>query len=123
MEVRYHKFMLEVEEPGDMPDLLPVVEMKEGTKMSFNIGVDDDDGADLAIQYWWANRIHPIVNSWNEMLLLSDDELKNGDYLNPDSDAALWELGVNAAARTNSGGTGDIIFGPMAASVLEWNLF
>ncbi len=116
LETRLHKMNFEDEELG--------LSMAPGQVWGFNIGMDDDDGADLALQYWWANRVHAISftpeNEWYD--LLTDEELESKAYLDPESEAAFWDIGVNANGRLSPAGAGEIIFGEFTA-VAEWCLY
>ncbi len=115
VEVRIGKSTLEDPEAG--------VTLTPGTKMAFNLGIDDDDGADLAIQYFWANRVRAIgANPDSEFWdLLTEEEIANQDYLNPEADAAFWEIGINDGGRLSRAGGGDIILGE-ATLVNDWQL-
>ena len=95
METKFHKSQFEDPETGN--------KIEPGYKMGFNIGMDDDDGADLAIQYWWANRLRPEF--FDEIALEDGDTID--DYLPMDD----WI--IDAAGRLTHGGTGEIIFGEM----------
>lgn len=117
MESRFHKRIIED------PDL--DIPFAEGSSFIFNIGMDDDDGADLAIQYWWANRIRAKgFNPENEFFdLLTEEELANQEYLDPDSFAAFWEVGIDAGGRLSTAGAGTMILGPGAVEVGQWSLY
>lgn len=115
VEVRIGKSTLEDPEAG--------VTLTPGTIMAFNLGVDDDDGADLAIQYFWANRVRaigatPDDENWD---LLTEEEIANKDYLVPGADAAFWEVGINDNGRLSRAGGGDIILGE-ATGIKDWQL-
>lgn len=99
------------------------VTLTPGTTMAFNLGVDDDDGADLAIQYFWANRVRaigatPDDENWD---LLLEEEIINKDYLNPDSPAAFWEIGIDDNGRLSRAGGGEIILGE-STQVIDWSI-
>ncbi len=116
MECRMHRVMFDDPDYG--------AEMEPGEKWDFNIGLDDDDGAGLALQYWWANRVRAIgANPDNEYWgLLTEEEIENRDYLDPESMAALWEIGIDASGRLSFAGAGEIILGEMVA-VQNWSLY
>ena len=129
MEVRFNKRLFEDPEAD--------IKLVEGARMGFNIGMDDDDKfgpgengdgsrtQDLELQYFWANRERFI--GWNEAeddgfyseeeIAESFERLGNGTI---DEDEALsleYDWGINSAGRLSHGGTGEIIFGGLAASV------
>ncbi len=52
METKFHKSQFEDPDGGGPIEI--------GDRIGFNIGMDDDDGEDLEIQYWWANRARPL---------------------------------------------------------------
>ncbi|MDP8245767.1 MAG: sugar-binding protein [Candidatus Hinthialibacter antarcticus] len=115
VEVRIGKATLEDTEAG--------VTLTPGTTMAFNLGVDDDDGADLAIQYFWASRVRaigatPDDENWD---LLLEEEIANKDYLDPDSLAAFWEVGINETGRLSRAGGGEIILGE-STEINDWQL-
>jgi hypothetical protein len=95
METKFHKSQFEDPDTGNK--LVP------GYKMGFNIGMDDDDGANLEIQYWWANRLRPEL--FDALALEAGDTVE--DYLPMDD----WI--IDATGRLTHGGTGEIIFGEM----------
>ena len=138
MELRMHKRLFEDPEAD--------IQLVEGTKMGFNIGLDDDDkfgpgtngsGArsqDLELQYFWANRERylgwgpeaPFFDAFTEeQIEASFEALYNGtaedfvddlDYLSSEH-----EWGINGAGRLSHGGAGEIIFGGLAADPLDCN--
>lgn len=116
MESRFHHSV--VTDPS-------IATFEEGNSIAFNIGMDDDDGANLAIQYFWANRVRAIgFNPENELFdLLTEEELANKEFLDPDSPAAFWEIGVNDSGRLSLAGAGELIFGAAAADVQQWSLY
>lgn len=113
MEVRFKKRLFEDSKAGN--------KLKNGYRMGFNIGMDDDDkkgpgpsgdksrSADLEIQYWWANR-----ERWKgltaDFFAGLTPEQKAGKR-GPDSYLLNLELGIDGAGRLAHGGTGEIIFG------------
>ncbi|MEW6239158.1 MAG: sugar-binding protein [Candidatus Omnitrophota bacterium] len=117
MEMKFHKMNFEDPESD--------FKWVKGEDIAFNIGLDDDDGADLALQYWWANRArakgaNPDSDLWG---LLTEEEINSKAYLDPNSSAALWDVGIDAAGRLSPAGAGVFILGEMAAPVREWNLY
>jgi hypothetical protein len=114
VEIKMHKVMF--------VDPVEDFQWQEGQDMAFNIGLDDDDGADLALQYFWANRVRAKGFNQDTMWDWTDEEIANRDYLNPD--ITWYTLGVDAGGRLTSGGAGEIILGPMGTTqVQEWSLF
>ncbi|MBM3839383.1 MAG: hypothetical protein FJ398_15715 [Verrucomicrobia bacterium] len=113
MEVRFKKRLFEDATAGN--------KLRNGYRMGFNIGMDDDDkkgiGAsgnksrsqDLEIQYWWANRERRkgLTAEVLAGLTPADKAAKRG----PDSYLQTFELGIDSAGRLAHGGTGEIIFG------------
>lgn len=113
MEVRFKKRMFEDAKAGN--------KLKNGYRMGFNIGMDDDDkkgigtsgnksrSQDLEIQYFWANRERRKGLTADVFAALSSAEkaAKRG----PDSYLSTFDLGIDSAGRLAHGGTGEIIFG------------
>ena len=97
LEAKFHKSQFE--DPSTGNKLVP------GYKMGFNIGMDDDDGADLEIQYWWANRQRPLEF---DAIALEDGETI-ADYPPEEYD---WV--IDATGRLTHGGTGEIILGGLS---------
>ena len=97
MEVRFHKSQFEDPDSGN--------KLENGYKMGFNIGMDDDDGSDLEIQYWWANRARPL--EFDENAFLDGETI--ADYPPDEFD---WVIDANG--RLTHGGTGEIVFGDFA---------
>ncbi|MBN2327117.1 MAG: hypothetical protein JXR73_08170 [Candidatus Omnitrophica bacterium] len=94
----------------------------EGQDMGFNIGLDDDDGEDLALQYWWANRIRAQGYNEEESWNWSEEEVENREFLNPD--VSWYPFIIDANGRLTPGGMGEIILGPAGTtSIQEWSLF
>lgn len=116
MECRFHHSIV------TDPD---IATFAEGNSIKFNIGIDDDDGAEMAIQYFWANRLRAIgYNPDSEFYdLLLEDEIANQDFLDPDSPAAFWPIGIDDNGRLSKAGAGDLIFGAAAADVEQWSLY
>lgn len=117
MECRFHRSL--IEDPAlNNP-------FEEGNSFIFNIGMDDDDGGDLAIQYFWANRVRAIgFNPDSEFIdLLTEEELANKDFLNPDSSAAFWVIGINDNGRLSTSGAGEMILGTAVADIDAWSLY
>lgn len=121
MEVRFHKSLFEDEEAD--------IKLDVGSRMGFNIGLDDDDkrgpglegdgsrSQDLELQYFWANRDRFF--GWNEDLddgFFSDaeiatafDQLAEGT-LTPFT-ALTPNFGIDATGRLTHGGAGEIVLG------------
>ena len=100
MEARFHKSQFENPDTG--------TKMEEGHTFGFNIGMDDDDGADLEIQYWWANRARPL--DFTPEAYEDGDTI--ADYLPADDSWA-----IDADGRLTFGATGEITLGGMAGPV------
>ncbi len=113
MEVKFHK--------DTLIDPISDFKWQEGQDMAFNIGIDDDDGADMEIQYFWANRIRAIGFTEEESWNWTEEEIANGDHLNPD--ITWYEIGINANGRLSKSGAGEIILGAEAAKIPEWSLY
>ncbi|MBI1390164.1 MAG: hypothetical protein GC154_17120 [bacterium] len=116
LEARIGKSMLNLNGNG--------LDMKQGSVFDFDIGLDDDDGADLALQYWWASRWY-VANFFpaNENFeLLTDEEIATRAYLDPDSDAfgLLGDLTMSQPLRYSQ--TGEVKLGAPGASVTDWSL-
>ena len=113
MEVRFKKRMFESPTAGN--------KLKNGYRMGFNIGMDDDDkqgigtsgdksrSQDLEIQYFWANRERRkgLTADLIANLTPAEKAAKRG----PDSYLTPLELGIDSTGRLSHGGTGEIIFG------------
>ncbi len=114
MEAKMHKVMFEDPDYG--------AEMVPGEIWDFNIGLDDDDGAGLALQYWWASRIRAQgFNPDNEYFdLLTEEEIETRAYLDPDSPAAFWPLNLAQPLSFASGG--EIILGEQV-DIHNWSLY
>ena len=100
MEVKFHKSQFEDEDGQG--------KIEVGDRIGFNIGMDDDDGADLEIQYWWANRLRPL--EFDAFALDEGDTI--ADYPPDDFD---WV--IDAAGRLSHGGTGEVIFGELVPTL------
>ena len=108
MEVRFSKSLFEDPVAGN--------KLKDGYKMGFNIGLDDDDkfgpgtngsgdrSQDLELQYFWANRSRLLGWTADEALDFSEQEIANGVHED------FYDLGISSAGRLSHGGTGEIIF-------------
>ncbi|MCP4192839.1 MAG: sugar-binding protein [Pirellulaceae bacterium] len=94
METKFHKSQFEDPDGGGPIEI--------GDRIGFNIGMDDDDGEDLEIQYWWANRARPL--EFDAFALEDGDTI--ADY-SPDD----YDYVIDGAGRLAHGGTGEIIFG------------
>jgi|GEM_PF-2768306 len=115
MEVRFKKELFE--------DPVAGIKLEEGTRMGFNIGLDDDDNTslgdtgDLDLQYFWANRERFL--GWNEdeddgfftqaEVATAFEELGGGSLTGSTALTGAW--GLNQAGRLSHGGTGEILFG------------
>ncbi len=109
VEVRFKKSLFEDPTAGN--------KLKNGYRMGFNIGIDDDDkmgpGAngdgsraeDLEIQYWWANRQRREGLTADYLASLSDEDKQTRNYL------ADFSLVLDGNGRLAHGGTGEILFG------------
>ncbi len=109
MEVRLHKRLFEDPEKGN--------KLKDGYRMGFNIGMDDDDqqgpstggwrSYDLEIQYFWANRER--LQGYNAELIagLSPEQIASKSYL---FDGSVTAGVVDPNGRLSHGGTGEILF-------------
>ena len=108
LEVRFHKRLFEDPVEGN--------KLRDGYRMGFNIGLDDDDqfgpgtngsgerSQDLELQYFWANRLRLLGWNADEALDFSEQEIADGVH-------ELWyDLGINSAGRLAHGGTGEVIF-------------
>jgi hypothetical protein len=109
MEVRFKKRLFE--------DPTAKNRLRNGYRMGFNIGLDDDDkhgqgtngdksrAEDLEIQYFWANRERYIgYNAEYVEALSPEDRASKAHFAN-------LTLGVDSAGRLSHGGTGEILFG------------
>lgn len=123
MEIRMNKRLFED------PDA--EIKLVEGTKMGFNIGLDDDDKfgigtngdgsreQDLELQYFWANRERFL--GWNaaaddgffteEEIASSFEALYNGTIEEDELLSLDFDWGINSAGRLSHGGAGEIVFG------------
>ncbi len=104
MEARFHKSQFEDPNSGN--------KLENGYKMGFNIGMDDDDGSDLEIQYWWANRARPLEFDYNAYL--------DGETIN-DYPPEKYDWLVDANGRLTHAATGEIIFGDFAGPTGDFN--
>lgn len=108
MEVRFKKRLFEDPDAGNR--------LRDGYRMGFNIGLDDDDkkgtGAngdktrsfDLELQYFWANRERREGLTQEFLDGLTDEEKATKAYL------VDLPLVINSTGRLSHGGTGEIIF-------------
>ena len=98
--------------------------LKNGYRMGFNIGLDDDDkhgpglngdksrGQDLELQYFWANRQRRIGYTADYLAALTPDQKAAKVWLlDPNTDPNGLPLGIDSNGRLSHGGTGEIIFG------------
>jgi hypothetical protein len=110
LEIKFHKNNFKNADGGS--------DMLENNKWAFNIGLDDDDGGDLAIQYFWANRIRAIGFPASDVELFTEEEIEQGvhyEYYTP---------GIDANGRLSTGGAGDLVFGKLTdVKVSDWSLF
>jgi hypothetical protein len=109
VEVRFSKRLFEDPAAGNR--------LRDGYRMGFNIGLDDDDRTgtgpngdasrtqDLEIQYWWANRQRR--EGWTAELRdsLPPEELQTRNYY-----LSLFPI-LDQNGRLAHGGTGEILFG------------
>lgn len=108
MEVRFKKNQFEDPAAGN--------KLRNGYRMGFNIGLDDDDktgpgtngdksrSQDLEIQYFWANRERRKGYNAEFLAGLTPDDLLSKNYLNG------LELGIDSGGRLAHGGTGELFF-------------
>jgi hypothetical protein len=119
MEVRFRKRLLEDATAGNR--------LRNGYRMGFNIGLDDDDkqgpGAngnaartqDLELQYFWANRSRRKGLNAELLAGLSEEEKRTRNYL------VALEQGIDSAGRLAHGGSGEVFFAddaPASGSIL-----
>ncbi len=109
LEVRLRKRLFEDAAAGN--------KLRDGYRMGFNIGLDDDDkqgtgtagsGArtqDLELQYFWANRSRRKGLNAELLASLSDEEKQTRNYL------IALEAGIDSGGRLSHGGSGELIFG------------
>lgn len=109
MEVRFRKRLFEDTTKGN--------KLRNGYRMGFNIGLDDDDktgpGAngdasrsqDLEIQYFWANRARRLGLNQDYLDSLTPEDKQTRDYL------LVLESAIDSTGRLSHGGTGELIFG------------
>src|SRR5437773_393228 len=112
MEVRFHKRMFESATAGN--------KLRNGYRMGFNIGFDDDDKKgpapggdgtrtqDLEIQYFWANRERLQGYTADFVAALTPDQIAGKSYL---TDGSVTSGIVDSSGRLAHGGTGEIFFG------------
>lgn len=109
MEARLHKRLFEDPAKGN--------KLKDGYRMGFNIGLDDDDQQgpsaggwrqyDLEIQYFWANRERLQGYNADFVAALTPEQIASKSYL---FDGSVTAGVVDANGRLSHGGTGDLIF-------------
>ena len=131
MELRFHKRLFEDPDEG--------IELVEGTRMGFNIGLDDDDARgtgpngnadreqDLELQYFWANRERFL--GWDETtddgffspeeIASSFEALGNGTVLDDQFLSFDHDWGINATGRLSHGGAGEIVFGGLTVEAVS----
>src|SRR5207302_8708711 len=101
MEVRFNKRMFEDPTAGN--------KLKNGYRMGFNIGLDDDDKhgpglngdksrtQDLEIQYFWANRQRRIGYTADYLSALAPEQKASKVWLlDPNSDPNGLPLGIDS---------------------------
>lgn len=108
MEVRFKKRLFESETAGN--------KLKNGYRMGFNIGLDDDDkqgpgtngnGArtqDLELQYFWANRARRVGLNAELIAGLSDEDKKTRNWM------VALPTAIDSGGRLSHGGSGELIF-------------
>ena len=114
MEVRFRKELFEDPEAG--------ITLEEGTRLGFNIGLNDDDDTggdtgDLDLQSYWSNRERFF--GWDEdeddgfftssEIATAFEQLGDGSLTGATALTSTW--GVNQAGRLSHGGAGEILFG------------
>lgn len=122
MEIRMNKRLFED------PDA--EIKLVEGTKMGFNIGLDDDDKfgigengdgsrtQDLELQYFWANRQRFLgwTQAEDELEIYTEEEIADSfeKLANGEEDLGelgFYDVGINPTGRLSHAGAGEIIFG------------
>lgn len=110
MEVRLHKRMFDPDGSG---------KLKNGHRIGFNIGLDDDDNRggpeneapeDLEIQYFWANRGRTSGWTFEEFDagFYTEQEIAYGVVA---ADSFYEQNVIDGGGRLAHGGTGEIVFG------------
>ncbi len=109
MEVRFRKRLFEDATAGN--------KLKNGYRMGFNIGLDDDDKKgqgvngdksrtqDLEVQYFWANRQRRQGYTADYLASLTPEQKATKPWL------VDLTLGIDSPGRLAHGGTGEILFG------------
>ncbi|MBL9128154.1 MAG: hypothetical protein JNL97_10925 [Verrucomicrobiales bacterium] len=109
LEVRFKKRLFESATAGN--------KLRNGYRMGFNIGLDDDDkqgpGAngssartqDLELQYFWANRSRRKGLNAELLASLSDEDKQTRNWL------VALEAGIDSGGRLSHGGSGELVFG------------
>lgn len=116
LEVRLKKTLFQDATAGN--------KLKNGYRMGFNIGLDDDDKhgtgvsgdksrtEDLEIQYFWANRQRRIGYNADYLAGLSaEDKAAKVWLLDPAADSRGLPLAVDSPGRLSHAGSGEIFFG------------
>ena len=108
MEVRFRKRLFESETAGN--------KLKNGYRMGFNIGLDDDDkqgpgtngnGArtqDLELQYFWANRARRVGLNAELLASLTDEDKLTRNWM------VALPTAIDSGGRLSHGGSGELIF-------------
>ncbi len=119
LEVRFRKRLFEDATAGNR--------LRNGYRMGFNIGLDDDDkqgpgangsGArtqDLELQYFWANRARRVGLNAELLASLSDEDKLTRNWL------ISLPTAIDSGGRLSHGGSGELIFGydtPASGSIL-----
>jgi len=119
LEVRFRKRLFEDATAGN--------KLRNGYRMGFNIGLDDDDkqgtgtngnGArteDLELQYFWANRARRVGLNAELLGSLTDEDKKTRNYL------IALPTAIDSGGRLSHGGSGELIFGydtPVSGEIL-----
>lgn len=109
LEVRFKKRLFEDATAGN--------KLRNGYRMGFNIGLDDDDkngpgvngnssrSQDLELQYFWANRARRKGLNAELLATLTPEDKQTRNWL------VALESGIDSAGRLSHGGTGELIFG------------
>ena len=109
MDVRFSKRMFEDAKVGN--------KLRNGYRMGFNIGMDDDDkkgpgtngdksrSQDLELQYFWANRERHKGYTAEYLETLTTEQRASKAHLQD------LELYIDGTGRLSHGGTGEIFFG------------
>ena len=108
MEVRFKKRLFEDATAGN--------KLRNGYRMGFNIGLDDDDKQgpgtngsaartqDLELQYFWANRSRRKGLNAELLASLTEEDKQTRNWM------MALEAGIDSGGRLSHGGSGELIF-------------